>query len=171
MPVVTVVRTYFQLKSPAALARRPLPPGVAVDAMPAPDVATFRALYRDVGARWHWHDRDAWPDAQLAAHLAKPGVQLLRLVQGDAVLGFAELERHDDGSVEIAYFGLVPDAIGVGLGGGFLTAVTERAFASGAARVWLHTCTLDHPGAIPNYERRGFTRYRQETYETTLPDD
>lgn len=170
MPPVTVTRTYLELKRLEALARAPLPRGVTVVEVADCDVAAYRAMYAEVGAPWHWHDRDAWDDARLAAQLAKPGVRILRLAQGDAFLGYAELERHEDGTVELVYFGLVPGAIGLGLGKGFLTEATAAAFAMGAARVWLHTCTLDHPHALRAYEARGFTRTRQETYEVTLAD-
>lgn len=170
MPLVRVTRTYLELKRLEALARAPLPAGVSVSEAPGGDVAAYRAMYAEVGAPWHWHDRDAWDDARLAAQLSKPGVRVLRLVQGAAFLGYAELERHPDGTVEIVYFGLVPGAIGVGLGKGFLTEVVTAAFAMGAARVWLHTCTLDHPHARRSYEARGFTPTRQETYEVMLAD-
>jgi GNAT superfamily N-acetyltransferase len=171
MPRVTVTRTYLRLKKHLALQRAPLPPGVVVrTVMPCP-VALSRAMYREVGGPWHWVDRLAWSDEQLAAHLDRPTVRVLRLEQGEAFLGFAELERHADGAVEIVYFGLVPDAIGVGLGKGFLTAVVDEAFAMFATHVWLHTCTLDHPHALRSYEMRGFERYQQEQYETDVPEE
>jgi GNAT superfamily N-acetyltransferase len=127
-------------------------------------------MYAEVGGPWHWHDRDAWPDEVLEAHLRLPTVKVFRLEQTDAFLGYAELERHGDGGVEIVYFGLVPDAVGVGLGKGFLTAVVDEAFAMGALFVWLHTCTLDHPQALRSYEARGFVSYQQETYEADVSD-
>lgn len=170
MPLVSVTRTYLRLKSHAQLAARPLPPGLTVRHLADCPVALYRAMYAEVGGPWHWLDRNAWPDDMLAAQLAKPGVRVLRLEQGEAFLGYAELERHSDGAVEIAYFGLVPDAIGVGIGKGFLTAVVDEAFALGATHVWLHTCTLDHPHARRSYEARGFVAYLQETYEADLPD-
>lgn len=170
MPPVTVTRTYLRLKSHAQLSARPLPPGLTIrEVRPCP-VPLYRAMYAEVGGPWHWHDRDAWPDDMLAAQLAKPGVRVFRLEQGEAFLGYAELERHTDGAVEVVYFGLVADAIGVGLGKGFLTAMVDEAFAMGATHVWLHTCTLDHPSARAAYEARGFVAYQQETYEALLPD-
>ncbi len=169
MPTVEVTRTYLRLKPLAALARAPLPDGVRLVQLAPCPVATYRQLYAAVGDPWHWHDRDAWPDEQLAAQLAKPQVAVWRLDDRDGgLLGYCELERHDDGTVEIVYFGLVPGAIGRGLGKGFLTAAVDAAAAMGAAHVWLHTCTLDHPAAKANYEARGFVAYRQETYLATV---
>jgi hypothetical protein len=70
----------------------------------------------------------------------------------------------EDDSVEIAYFGLAPDAIGQGLGKHLLSYAVLDAWGMKPKRVWLHTCTLDHPAALPNYLARGFVPYRTETY-------
>ena len=128
-------------------------------------VPTYRALYDAVGRDYRWRDRLAWSDAQLAAYLADPAtsVWVLRVDGEDA--GYFELRRHDDGSVEIAYFGLVGGVHGRGLGKHLLTVAAEEAWRLAPTRVWLHTCTLDHPAALPNYLARGFTPYRAEEYE------
>ena len=82
--------------------------------------------------------------------------------------GFAELERAADGSVEMVYFGLLPDFVGRGVGRAFLDAVVGRAWDSGTTRVWLHTCTLDHPRALANYLAGGFRVVREEAYTARL---
>jgi len=82
--------------------------------------------------------------------------------------GYFELERHPDGSIEVAYFGLIQEFLGRGLGKNLLTAAAEQAWSDGANRVWLHTCTLDDPAALPNYLKRGFKKFKQETYVTTV---
>ena len=84
--------------------------------------------------------------------------------------GFFELRTEEDGAVEIALFGLVPKVQGKGFGKHLLTGAAETAWAIGATRVWLHTCTLDHPAALPNYLARGFREFKQETYEAQLED-
>ena len=160
-----VLRTYLEMRDPAALREASVADGALrfERADPCP-VALYRALYRDVGEAYHWRDRLAWSDETLATHLAQPGVEVWVLHVGNERAGYAELVRHDDGSVEIAYFGLRAPFHGRGLGGHLLTATARRAWASGASRVWLHTCTLDGPAALPNYVARGFTPYRTETY-------
>jgi GNAT superfamily N-acetyltransferase len=87
----------------------------------------------------------------------------------DQTAGYFELRKCEDGSTEIAYFGLLPAFIGRGLGKHLLTSATEQAWADGAKRVWLHTCTLDDPSAMPNYLKRGFRPFRTELYHTQLP--
>lgn len=162
---VDVLRTYLEMRDPAALRAASLSDAALQfeRADPCP-VALYRTLYREVGDAYHWHDRLAWSDEALAAHLGRPGVEVWVLRAGEEWAGYAELARHDDGSVEIAYFGLRAPFHGRGLGGHLLTATVRRAWALGASRVWLHTCTLDGPAALPNYVARGFTPYRTETY-------
>lgn len=168
---VEVVRTYLELRSPAQL--RPVSPPSDVlfvrrDRIP---VEAYRRLYRDVGERWHWRDRNAWTDAQLAHHLARPEIAVWESLVGQESAGYFELDRHADGSVEIAYFGLRPKFFGRGIGKAMLTRAAEESWALGANRVWLHTCTLDSAQALPNYLARGFTQFRQETFTAELPPD
>ena len=72
--------------------------------------------------------------------------------------------------MEIAYFGLLPQFVGRGLGGALLTATIERAWQLKPRRVWVHTCTLDHPSALANYQARGFRIYKHETEDNDLPE-
>ena len=103
------------------------------------------------------------------AYLSDPAVSLWVMTVGDAVAGYFELRREDEKSTEIVYFGLLPEFTGRGLGGFLLTEAVERAWASGARRVWLHTCSFDHPVAIQNYLDRGFIVFKTEQYAATRP--
>jgi GNAT superfamily N-acetyltransferase len=121
-----------------------------------------------VGEDYHWRDRWDWTDAEIARHLAQPAIGLYVATLDGRFAGFYELRRvADDASVEIAYFGLAPHALGMGLGKHLLSHAVRSAWQLDPApqRVWLHTCTLDHPAALPNYLARGFTPYRTETYQ------
>lgn len=161
----TVTRTYLRMARPEQhRPARPVPNASAVPIAPC-TAARYRELYAAVGGDWHWHDRDAWSDERLAAHLGNPTVRVFIFTVNGEDAGYFELQRHDDGDVEIAYFGLFPDRIGRGYGGAMLTAAVSEAWRLGATSVWLHTCTLDHPRAIDNYRARGFEEYRTETYE------
>jgi GNAT superfamily N-acetyltransferase len=169
---VDVVRTYLELRSPEQLRRAELDdPRVRFVCRDGISTQHYRRLYQDVGARWHWLDRNAWSDDRLAAHLARPEISVWECVIDHQSAGFFELERSDDGSVEISYFGLAPAFIGRGIGKAMLTRAADEAWALGARRVWLHTCTLDSPNALPNYKARGFEEYRRERYVAQLPDD
>ena len=166
---VDVVRTYLTLDDPAALrpsrAADPAAELVRLDPCPVP---TYRRLYKEVGEDWYWHDRLEWSDEQLAAHLARPDVGVWELRVDGQSAGYFELLRDEEGAVEIVYFGLTPGYIGRGLGGMMLTRAVREAFAMGGTRVWLHTCTLDSPSALPSYQARGFRPYRTQRLEVEL---
>jgi GNAT superfamily N-acetyltransferase len=160
---VEVVRTYLALESPAQL--RPASadvPGARVVRHAPCSVDVYRRLYRDVGETWFWHERLKWTDDELREHLEHPSVAVWELFVDDESAGYFELYRHDDGSVELDYFGLTPRFIGRGLGGWLLTRAVQEAHALGARRVWLHTCTLDSPNALPAYKARGFREFKTE---------
>ncbi|HKW09821.1 MAG TPA: GNAT family N-acetyltransferase [Gemmatimonadaceae bacterium] len=164
-----VVRTYLELETREQFRRTaPLPSGARVVHHDPCSIADYRRLYRAVGGPWHWRDRLAWDDDTLRAYLESPEIAIWELLVGDESAGYFELRRTDDENVEIAYFGLVSSFIGRGLGGALLTRAVEEAWRFGAQRVWLHTCTLDSPHALPNYRARGFRDYHTERYEANV---
>jgi GNAT superfamily N-acetyltransferase len=171
--MIEVTRTFLEMRDPSQLNRKPMPVANArVERLSPCTVATYRELYRRVGDQWHWHDRLRWSDARLAAQMAKPNVSVWALHVGAELGGYFELEAQDEGAVEIVYFGLTPEFIGQGFGAALLTRAVDEAFGIGAARVWLHTCTLDSPRALPNYKARGFRETgKVEKYVVQTTDD
>lgn len=162
-----VTRTYLELATPQAF--RPAFgsfPDVHLERVPEPPPQLYRECYHTVGEAYHWRDRWNWNDAEISAHLAQPEIALFVAHRGKALAGWYELRRvPDEDSVEVAYFGIVPAEFGHGFGKHLLSCAVRDAWAMGPRRVWLHTCTLDHPNAVPNYKARGFVPYRTETYE------
>lgn len=164
-PAIEVVRTHLVMHHVAELRRsRPPSEDARIERWDGITAGEYRIVYAKVGEPWSWRDRLVLTDEQLATYLALPGVSVWALrVDGD-VAGFFELQRYDDGRVEIMYFGLALEYIGRGLGGWMLTRAVEEAFALGAAPLTLHTCTLDNPHALPNYLARGFSITHEERY-------
>lgn len=163
-------RTYLEQTSLDEL-RPAAPPGEDVAVLQVEDCAPslWRRLYGDVGAAYHWVDRLGWTDAEIQAYLSDPAVSLWVLSVKGEVAGYFELRRHPEDevgtfSVEIAYFGLLPPYVGQGLGKYLLSEAAARAWTLQPSRVWLHTSTLDHPAALPNYLARGFSIFRVERY-------
>lgn len=165
MPQIEVLRTYLEMTHKDALvtAESPDPRARVEQALLCPP-SFFRYLYAEVGRNYHWVDRLSWTDDEAKAYLADPTVSLWLLTVAGSPAGYFELKRHDDGSTEIAYFGLLPEFIGRGLGKYLLTSAALQAWATGANRVWLHTCSLDDPAALPNYKARGFRPFKTEAY-------
>ena len=160
------VRTYLEMSDPADLSPATAPAG-AVTVERAHDCPPdlWRRLYTEVGREYHWVDRLGWTDDEITRYLADPRLELWILREAGEPAGYFELREEEGGAVEIAYFGLLPHAVGRGLGKFLLTRAVERAWARGATRVWVHTSSLDHSSALPNYLARGFSIARQETYE------
>lgn len=141
---------------------------VRVD-IPCPELNRF--LYTAVGARWWWYSRLSWDYARWLAYLDRPDLETWVAYVSGTPAGYFELARQHDAAVELAYFGLLPRFIGQGIGGHLLTAAVTRAWEMGARRVWVHTCTLDHPQALANYQARGFRIVRVEERIEELPDE
>ena len=165
-----VTTWYLEMRDPAQLRRAPLPqPETLLLRAEAPLPMLNRFLYTAVGGHWHWRDRLAWSYARWMQWLDRPELQTWVLYARGTPAGYIELERQAGDDVEIAYFGLMREFIGQGLGGHLLTLGIDRAWAMDAARVWVHTCTLDGPTALANYEARGMVRYHQETRAQERP--
>jgi GNAT superfamily N-acetyltransferase len=146
-------------------------PDVTLAHVPNPPPKLYRHCYRTVGEAVHWRDRWDWTDDQTAAHLADPNIQLYVATRDGNLVGWYELRRvPEDDSVEIAYFGIVGSEIGRGMGKHLLSSAVRDAWALGPKRVWLHTCTLDHAHALPNYVARGFVPFKTEEYEVEQPE-
>ncbi|MDT3396418.1 GNAT family N-acetyltransferase [Streptomyces sp. B1866] len=137
--------------------------------VPSPELSRF--LYSAVGADVAWTDRLVWPRERWQAYLERPGVETWIAYERGTPAGYVELDAQDGGTVEIAYFGLLPDFRGRGVGGHLLSYGTARAWdlagrwhgREPTRRVWVHTCTLDGPHALDNYRKRGFRLYDTRT--------
>ena len=123
---------------------------------PRPDV--YRALFRRVGSPWLWFSRLILDDVKLAAILDDPAVELYTVEDsgGDNV-GMLELDFRQPGECELAFLGLVPELAGQGHGRWLLAEALRLAWRDRVSRVHVHTCSLDHPAALPAYLRAGFT--------------
>lgn len=119
----------------------------------------YLGMYRRVGAPWLWQERLHLAPAALDALLIDPDVEIHFLRRDDHPIGLVELDRRVTGEVEIAYFGLIPEAVGQGLGRYMMTRALVLAWGTAPRprRVWVHTCQHDHPGAIDFYRRSGFS--------------
>jgi len=162
-----VTRTYLELRDPGQF--QPAFgafPDVVLDHVAAPTPALYRECYRTVGEAYHWRDRWDWSDEQIGAYLADPCISLFVARRETALAGYYELRQVvDDDSVEVAYFGLAPAELGRGFGKHLLSCAVRDAWALRPSRVWLHTSSLDHAHALPNYLARGFVPYKREEDE------
>ena len=164
---IEVTRTYLEMRNPSDLRGAKLDdPLIKIERQRDCSVELFRFLYVEVGKNYHWVDRLPWTDDDIRAYLKQPEISVWLMTYDNETAGYFELRKCGDGSTEVAYFGLLAQFIGRGLGKHLLTCAVEQAWTDGANRVWLHTCTLDDPAALPNYLKRGFQPFKTEQYRT-----
>jgi GNAT superfamily N-acetyltransferase len=170
--------TCLEMTSPSQLVPgRPPPARLEMEKVGRAAAPVLRSTYVRIGAPHGWIGRSAWSDAQWEEELARPGVQAWIARVDEDVAGFVELESELTGDVGIVVFGLVPEFVGRGFGGAFLTLATRLAWlltspgGMRARRVWVQTSSRDHPHATPNYERRGFRAFGTERRSPKLPQD
>ena len=134
-----------------------------------PALEKYRALFRRVGSPWLWFSRLVMADDALGAIVHDPGIAVYAVLDPAGIeVGMLELDFRAAGACEISYFGLIPELAGQGHGRWLMAEACARAWAKGVERVWLHTCTLDHPSALGFYRAQGFVAVKR-TIET-FPD-
>lgn len=160
---IRVVVTHLEMLKPPPFGARPhLALKLALMRAERPTVSFYRYLYHTVGQQWLWYERRVMDDASLERAIQDPSAEIFVLYVGGVPAGFFELDTSVASEVELKYFGLLPDFIGQRLGGYMLEKALERAWSKEPARVWLNTCTLDHPKAMAVYQRAGFVPFKQE---------
>jgi GNAT superfamily N-acetyltransferase len=156
---IAAVVTYLEMREPPPL---PAVPREGWSLVPlSGDVGRYRDLFRRVGEPWLWFSRLVMSDAALRAVIDHPRVQAFALHEDGRDLGLLELDFRREGECELSFFGLVPEAIGQGWARVLMNEAVRRAFAAPIGRLWVHTCTLDHPRALGFYMRSGFRPYKR----------
>ena len=165
--LATIVTSLEMLEAPPP---RPLPHSpLRLARWQSPNVGPYRGLFRRVGEPWLWFSRLILDDAALRAIITDERVEIYPVVDRAGIeLGLLELDFRKAGECELAYVGLVPELAGKGHGRWLMTHALGFAWRKGIDRVWVHTCTLDHPSALGFYRRHGFTPFAQAV--ETFPD-
>ena len=158
-----MVITYLEMKKP------PIYPhtshrveNISIIRAYEPSADFYRYLYNAVGKNWLWYERNQISDKELEKIIRHPKVRLYVLYLKGTPAGYCELDFRVDKQVEIAYFGLISEYTGRGLGTYFLKSAVQTAWSETPDRVWVHTCNFDSPYAIVTYQKVGFTVYRQK---------
>jgi GNAT superfamily N-acetyltransferase len=155
--------TFLEMNAKPHLPPPPQPRGkIALLKCEKPPTHFYRYLYDTVGGDYYWVDRKKLTPEKLAEVIHHPLNQLYVLYAQGNPAGMAELDLRKEGEANISYFGLMPDAIGQRMGFFFLYHTCMNAWAQGIRRLTINTCTLDHPRALPLYQRVGFRAYARE---------
>jgi GNAT superfamily N-acetyltransferase len=163
IPAGKVAAVITHLQMTARPAPRPVPPGPWVLRKVAmPSVDSYRELYRRVGQEWLWIARIRMADAELSARIQSPDVEIYALVNEGRDEGLLELDFRDPGACEIVFFGVTSKLVGTGAGRWLMSRTLELAWSRPLERLWLNTCTFDHPSALAFYQRSGFHAFRRQ---------
>ena len=157
---LAAVVTYLEMRAPPQLEVPSSP--LSLKRVEVPEPEHYRDLFRLIGAPWLWFSRLILDDAHLAAIIQHPKVELYSVGdEGGRETGMLELDFREPHECELAFIGLVPELSGKGHGRWLLSGAVRGAWREGVDRVHVHTCSLDHPAAMPAYRRAGFTAYKR----------
>jgi len=158
---IAAVVTHLEMTERPAL--RPDPPGAwTLRRAEIPGLDWYRDLHRRVGEEWLWFSRLRMPASELTAILHSPLVEVYALEHAGRGEGLLELDFREAGQCEIVYFGVTAKLIGSGAGRWLMNRALEFSWSRPITRVWVHTCTFDHPSALGFYQRAGFRPFRRQ---------
>lgn len=157
---LAVVVTYFEMTQKPSLSEHQS--HLTFADWKRPDLTEYRTLFQAVGDIWLWFGHLMKTDEELKSVLYDDKIEIIRVEDGEHLVGFVELNFRDPEQCEIVYFGLVPEMHGKGHGRAVMAETLKRAWKPGIKRVWLHSCTNDSPRAPSFYEGVGFIAYKRE---------
>ena len=156
-------------RRPSSNLRLPIREHTAILQARQPTVSFYRYLYCHVGELWLWYERRSMGNEMLRTIIHDPAVSIHVLYFGGVPAGYIELDSRVDREIELAYFGLLPEFLGRGLGPWLLNWALDTAWKLEPSRICVNTCNLDHPKALLCYQRAGFEPYRQEFIQIRDP--
>jgi len=161
MTILDYTVTWLEMTARTDMSRRATP-DAALSLVRAhrPPAHFFRYLYDAVGSGYEWTDLHSWTDAQIADFAQDEAVHLNVAHRDGCPVGFVMLDFREHPVADIAYLGLMPEAVGKGLGAWLLLEGIHAAWDAGIEKLTVNTCTLDHPGALPLYRKVGFDPVR-----------
>ena len=158
---LAAVVTYMEMRTPSAMAEAATTSEFQIRRVTQPDLNWYRRLYRRIGESWLWFSRLRMSDAELRAVLDDPAIDVFVLSFDGEDHGLLELDRRRMPDIEITFFGVTTEMIGKGAGRALLAHALPLAWEYRPRRVWLHTCTSDHPTALAFYMKFGFVPYQR----------
>mgnify|MGYP001976203251 FL=1 len=161
--MIPVQRNFLELKDIKKLKTNSINENKYLVKKIKPDFQLNKFFYKQVGKKHRWIDRLSWTDEKWMNYISNKNLETYIICESEELVGFFELLNNPElQETEISYFGLLEEYIGKGIGGYALSVAIRKSFEKNIRRVWLHTCTLDHPNALKNYIARGMTVFKKE---------
>lgn len=166
---LAAVVTYLEMRTPPPASASTTMSDFAIRREENADLDWYRHLYREIGTPWLWFSRLRMSDDELRAIVHHPEVDVLVLSHNGVDSGILEFDHRYLPDIELSFFGVLPSLIGKGAGRALLNYGLRAAWEHHPARIWLHTCTLDHPSALEFYRKAGFVPYQRAVEITDDP--
>jgi len=161
--IISVKRNFLELKNINDLIKKDKPEDNYSVEKTKPDFQLNKFFYKQIGKKYRWTDRLVWSNLQWSNYVSNKNLETFVIKNDKKLVGYFELIHHPEkNETELAYFGLFEDYFGKGVGGYALTTAIVKSFEKKINRIWVHTCTLDHPNAIKNYLARGMKIFKEE---------
>ena len=161
--IISVKRNFLELKNINDLIKKDKPEDNYSVEKTKPDFQLNKFFYKQIGKKYRWTDRLVWSNLQWSNYVSNKNLETFVIKNDKKLVGYFELIHHPEkNETELAYFGLFEDYFGKGVGGYALTTAIVKSFEKKIKRIWVHTCTLDHPNAIKNYLARGMKIFKEE---------
>ncbi len=170
MRTVPVLTYYLEMTERPVIFPEDPPEGLSLTKVDNISLKEYRDLYVSVGGPYRWYDRVLMDDEELLSIIEDPGTEIHVLRIGGKTSGYFEIDTRDPEDVEIVFLGIVQKHIGKGYGKYLLGRCLSLAWKENTRRVWLHTCEWDHEGALPMYEKAGFTLFKKDYHDQKIPD-
>jgi len=162
--IISVKRNFLEIKNINDLIKKDKPEDNYSIEKTKPDFQLNKFFYKQIGKKYRWTDRLVWTDIQWSNYVSNKNLETYVIKNGNDLAGYFELIFHPEKKeIELAYLGLFEDYFGKGLGGYALSIAIIKSFEKKIKRIWVHTCTLDHPNAIKNYLARGMKIFKEES--------
>jgi len=169
MKYLETLTWHLEMKERPSKPAPAFPGGFSISTGSRPELREYLSIYRAVGDKYNWYDRLLMPQDVLQEKLNSRHTLIIYLLYQQDIAGFAELDLSVPGDAEIVYFGICDAYTGKKAGMPFLKQVIDLAWEYATHRVWLHTCDLDHPAALPLYQKAGFIVYKTEKVLQPVP--
>ena len=161
--IISVKRNFLELTNINDLIKKDKPEDNYSVEKTKPDFQLNKFFYKQIGKKYRWTDRLVWSNLQWSNYVSNKNLETFVIKNDKKLVGYFELIHHPEkNETELAYFGLFEDYFGKGVGGYALTTAIVKSFEKKINRIWVHTCTLDHPNAIKNYLARGMKIFKEE---------
>ncbi|MEO1067276.1 MAG: GNAT family N-acetyltransferase [Pseudomonadota bacterium] len=158
---VANIATYLEMTAKPALVPANAT-GLTLERMDPPVLTRYRAIFHAVGEPWLWFSRLTKSDEWVEAAISRPGIEVFVARHDDDDVGLLELDVREPKNIELAYFGLIERMVGTGASHWLMNEAVNRAFDHHHTdRMFVHTCTMDHPAALNFYMKNGFVAYKR----------